>query len=462
MILIVDDDLAVRTSLLFLLKQEGFSAIAASSPDEAIQEINKEHPALVLLDMNYSIDTSGKDGLNLLKKIKGISKEIAVILISGWGTVPLAVEGIKQGANDFVTKPWDNKLLLNSIKSSIGYSNGEKAYQKTHISRAELDKKYDFENIIGNTPEFLSILETIGNISQTDASILILGESGTGKEVIAEAIHKNSLRADYSLVKVNMAGIPDSLFESEMFGHKRGAFTDAKTDRVGRFELANKGSIFLDEMGDLTLTNQAKILRVLQDKSFETIGDSRTKQVDVRVISATNRDLEDMVSDKLFREDLFYRLNLITIKLPPLRERSEDIPALAKHFLNKIKTLYGFNAIEISNSAYTWLSKLKFYGNIRELKNLIERTVLINKKGMLEPKHFKNQLQNNVVKKGKGALPTPGSMSIDEIEKAMIIKTLKYYNQNISQVAKALGLSRGALYRRFEKHGIDISNNKFH
>ncbi len=459
MILIVDDDVAVRASLLFLLKQEGYSAMAVSGPKEALQEISIKHPDLILLDMNFSLDTSGKDGLSLLKKIKNISKQIAVILISGWGSVPLAVEGIKLGAFDFVTKPWENKVLVDSIKSSIGIEKGRKSYQSNVPSRDELDQNYRFSNIIGEASVFLSVLETVGNISQTDASILILGESGTGKEVIAEAIHENSIRAVRPFVKVNIAGIPDSLFESEMFGHKKGAFTDAKANRIGRFELAHTGTIFLDEIGDLGLNCQGKMLRVLQDKTYEIIGESQTRQTDVRVISATNRNLEEMVAANSFREDLYYRLNLITIYLPPLRERSTDIPLLARHFLDKIKELYGFNNLEINNNTFSWLSNQKFHGNIRELKNLVERTALIYKKGQLEISHFKSQLQKSITKPIDGGLPNPGSMSLDEIEKAMIIKTIKYYNQNISKIAYSLGLSRGALYRRLEKYEIQFSKN---
>ncbi len=457
MILIVDDDVAVRTSLLFLLKHEGFTAVAVSNTKEAIQQINKTQPELVLLDMNFSLETSGEDGLRFLKRIKKISREIVVILISGWGTVPLAVEGIKLGAYDFVTKPWDNKMLINSVKTSIGNNNIHKSHKLKTASRKELNQKYNFGNIIGEDPEFLSILETIGNISQTDASVLILGESGTGKEMIAEAIHENSLRAKKPFVKVNMAGIPDSLFESEMFGHKKGAFTDAKMDRVGRFEYANTGTIFLDEMGDLSSSSQVKMLRVLQDKKYELVGDSRTRQTDVRVVCATNRDLEDMVANNLFREDLFYRLNLITIYLPPLRDRSTDIPLLAVNFLEKIKKLYQFNDLSITGDALDWLSNLKFNGNIRELKNLVERTALIYRKGELEIIHFKNQMQKHIVKAIDGELPTPGCMSLDEIEKAMIIKTIKHYDKNLSKVANALGLSRGALYRRLDKYNITIS-----
>lgn len=457
MILIADDDVAVRASLLFLLKQEGFSAKAVSNPTEVMQEINKKHPDLVLLDMNYSLDTSGKDGLRLLKKIKNTSKQIAVILISGWGSVPLAVEGIKLGAFDFVTKPWDNKVLIDSIKLSIGKEKGKKSYQSNIPSRSELDQKFCFGNVIGKDPKFLSILETVGNISQTDASILILGESGTGKEVIAEAIHENSFRANKPFIKVNMAGIPDSLFESEMFGHRKGSFTDAKANRIGRFEIANTGTIFLDEIGDLSLGSQVKMLRVLQDKTYEVVGDSRTRQTDVRVICATNRNMEEMVGNNSFREDLFYRLNLIMIYLPPLRERSIDIPILAINFLDKIKVLYGFNDLNISNNALSWLSNLRFNGNIRELKNLVERTALIYRNGQLDINQFKSQMQKNIVKPVDGELPAPGAMSLDEIEKAMIMKTIKFYNKNISKVAHALGLSRGALYRRFEKYNIQIS-----
>src|SRR5580692_7205562 len=305
MILIIDDDIAVRTSLVLLLKDEGYEVSDCAEPGEAIKVIKKNEPDLILLDLNFSNDTSGKEGMALLDKIKQVNVKIPVILITGWASIELAVQGMKAGANDFINKPWSNDHLLQSVKTLLDLRK-----QKTeHHTRKQLDSKYNFQNIIGEDPKMLDILETIGRVAGTDASVLVMGESGTGKELIAEAIHQNSLRRNKPFIKVNLGGISTSLFESEMFGHVRGAFTDARFDRTGRFEMANKGTIFLDEIGDLDPGSQVKLLRVLQDRTYEVLGSSRTKTVDTRVICATNRNLEDLVADKLFREDLLYRIN---------------------------------------------------------------------------------------------------------------------------------------------------------
>jgi DNA-binding NtrC family response regulator len=309
MILVIDDDIAVRTSLLLLLKSQKHEVTGAETPAEALKIIKSNAPQLIILDLNFSISTSGEEGMVLLAQIKKLEPNIPIILITGWGSINLAVQGMKMGANDFINKPWDNGHLLQSVKTLIDLQE-QKEVSRT---RKQLDKEYNFQHIIGEDPQILQILETIGRVAGTDASILIMGESGTGKELIAEAVHQNSLRANKPFIKVNLGGISTSLFESEMFGHIRGAFTDARFDRAGRFELANKGTIFLDEIGDLDAGSQVKLLRVLQDRTYEVLGSSRTKTVDVRIVCATNKNLNQMVSSSTFREDLLYRINLITI-----------------------------------------------------------------------------------------------------------------------------------------------------
>jgi transcriptional regulator with PAS, ATPase and Fis domain len=300
----------------------------------------------------------------------------------------------------------------------------------------------------------LEILETIGRVATTDASILITGESGTGKELIAEAIHQNSLRANKPFIKVNLGGISTSLFESEMFGHVRGAFTDARFDRVGRFEMANKGTIFLDEIGDLDAGSQVKLLRVLQDRTYEVLGSSRTKTVDVRVVCATNRNLEEMVEHGTFREDLLYRINLITVKLPALRERPKDIPLLVEFFINNLKDIYNRSGLKVSKDAIKWLQQLPLPGNIRQLKNLVERSVLVSRKDILEADDFKSLLELSPGKKGSMQLPEVGTITLDELEIQMIKRAMSFHNNKISKAANALGITRSSLYRRLEKYNI--------
>jgi DNA-binding NtrC family response regulator len=300
----------------------------------------------------------------------------------------------------------------------------------------------------------LEILETIGRVATTDASVLITGESGTGKELIAEALHENSLRSNKPFIKVNLGGIATSLFESEMFGHIRGAFTDAKFDRTGRFEMANKGTIFLDEIGDLDAASQVKLLRVLQDRSYEVLGSSRTKTVDVRVVCATNRNLQEMIELGTFREDLLYRINLITIQLPPLRDRPKDIPLLVNFFLQNLKEIYNRPQLHVTRDAQKWLRRLPLPGNIRQLKNLVERTVLVSRKDELDVNDFQSQLELSSNKKGTLQLPDVGAITLDELEVQMIRKAMQFHNNKVSRAAGALGLTRSALYRRLEKYNI--------
>lgn len=450
MILIIDDDIAVRTSLLLLLQQQEYEAAGADSPAEALIFLQQQSPQLIILDLNFSIETSGDEGLQLLQQIRTKYSQVPVILITGWATIELAVRGMKMGASDFINKPWSNDYLLQSIKTILNLQ--EKAIEKP--GRKNLEKLYNFQHIIGNDDAMLGILETIGRVAATDAAVLIMGESGTGKELIAEAIHQNSLRHNKPFVKVNLGGVSTSLFESEMFGHVRGAFTDARYDRTGRFEMANKGTIFLDEIGDLDPGSQVKLLRVLQDRTYEILGSSRTKTVDTRVVCATNRNLDDMVSKGSFREDLLYRINLITIKLPSLKERPQDIPLLVNFFVDNLREIYNRPELNVSREAMKWLQQLQLPGNIRQLKNLVERTVLVTKKDYLDILDFQSQLETSPKKNGSIQLPAVGSVTLEELEIQMIRKAMEYHKSRITRVAKALGITRSALYRRLEKYNI--------
>ncbi|MBB2150071.1 sigma-54-dependent transcriptional regulator [Pedobacter gandavensis] len=455
MILIIDDDIAVRTSLMLLLTQKDYQVTAVANAAEGIATLKKEAISLVILDLNFSIDTSGKEGMALLKEIRAIDARLPVVLITGWASIDLAVQGMKLGANDFINKPWSNEHLLQSIKTLISLKDQERQQEqlKSTTSRKALDKEYDFQAIVGADPQMLELLEIAGRVAKTDASVLITGESGTGKELIAEAVHQNSLRKNRAFVKVNLGGISTSLFESEMFGHVRGAFTDARNDRIGRFEMANKGTIFLDEIGDLDASSQVKLLRVLQDRSYEVLGNSRTKTVDVRVICATNKNLAEMVEKGLFREDLLYRINLITLKLPPLRERAKDIPLLLNFMMDNLRKLYDRPDLQVSAEAVKWLKQLPLPGNIRQLKNMVERSVLISRTNLLEIADFSTQLEKTPIVQAT-KIPDVGAMTLEETEILMIKRALQFHQNRISKAALALGLTRSALYRRLEKFNI--------
>ncbi len=456
--LLIDDDIAVRTSLSLLLKKEGLDVVSVGSPEEALAFLKNQTPELVILDMNFSNDTSGADGLKLLEQIKKQQPATPVMLITGWATIDLAVRGMKLGASDFIHKPWKNSHFMESVRTILQLGPSTKTPDPTPAARKKLDSQYDFSSIIGEDPHMLRILETVGRVAPTDASVLIMGESGTGKELIAEAIHQNSRRSRQAFVKVNLGGISSSLFESEMFGHVRGAFTDARTDRTGRFEMAGKGTIFLDEIGDLELASQVKLLRVLQDRTYEVLGSSRTRTVDVRVIAATNRNLEEMVNKGTFREDLLYRINLIALRLPSLRERPGDIPLLVDYFIQNLSELYA-RPLRVERSAMQWLRQLPLPGNIRQLKNLVERTVLITPGDVLSLDDFQRQYQPSSTKTS-GALPEVGAMTLEEMEIRMIERAMAFHKGKVARVARSLGLTRGALYRRLDKYRIPYSDEE--
>lgn len=449
-ILIVDDDALVRSSLTFLLKRAGYLPVVAEEPKEALRRVREEDFRLVLMDMNFTLTTTGEEGIHLLKQVKVLRPDLPVILMTAWGSISLAVQGMQAGAFDFITKPWNNLVLLKAIRNALELyapvGKEESTTTQTHPC---------FDKIIGKSPALLSLLDTVVRIAPTTASVLITGESGTGKELIAEAIHTHSRRAKEPFVKVNLGGLSQSLFESEMFGHKKGAFTDAYMDRTGRFEMADKGTIFLDEIGDLELSSQVKLLRVLQDQTFEVLGDSRPRKVDVRVVSATNRDLPAMVREHTFREDLFYRINLITVHLPALRERREDIPLLVRHFAQKLTETNGLSPVEFDSEAFIYLQQLPFPGNIRELKNLVERTLLVSGRQRIEASDFE-QFGMPQSSSASSASTSLDGLTLEELERKSILQALDKYEHNLSRTAEALGISRAALYRRLEKYGIKI------
>ncbi|MRW87371.1 response regulator [Pseudoduganella sp. FT26W] len=448
-ILIVDDDSAVQVSLALLLKQAGYDAVCADGPRQALDALAQQPIDLVLQDMNFSLHTSGEEGLQLLAALRQAQPDLPVLLMTAWGSIALAVRGMQAGAANFFTKPWDNTQLAELIRTTL-----EAATPAERASRQALDAQFDFSGIVGEHPRLLKVLTTIGQVANTRAPVLILGESGSGKELIADALHRNSQRAGKAIVKINMGAITPTLFESEMFGHVRGAFTDARTDRKGHVASANEGTLFLDEIGELNRSDQVKLLRVLQDQTYQPVGASRSEKADVRVVSATNRELAELVASGEFREDLFYRLNLITIRLPPLRERRSDIPLLARHIISDVAAGYGLPTTTIAPQALEWLSAQPWPGNIRQLKQTLERTLLLVGRSELRQADFVAAEQHE----HGGALGTQrlgvDGMTLEQVERHMIAHALEQHQGNISRVAKALGLSRTALYRRLERHGL--------
>ena len=438
MILIVDDDKAIRSSLSLLLKRAGYDVICAASPDEAMDIVRRQTLALVIMDMNYSRATTGDEGLILMRQVKVFQPEVPIILITAWASIPLAVDGMKAGAFDFMPKPWDNRTLLQRVETALQLN-----ARKDDIRDGEFDRG----DIIGHSRGLEDVLEKARRVAATDASILITGENGTGKELIAQAIHNNSHRRKNPFVMVNLGGISQSLFESEMFGHAKGAFTGAIDKRKGRFELADTGTIFLDEIGELDLSCQVKMLRVLQQHTFEPLGDSTPRHIDIRVICATNADLPAMVAEGRFREDLLYRINLITLHLPPLRERRDDIPLLVRYFASKHNAEFSSDAMEL-------LTRLPYPGNIRQLKNIVDSSVLIAGKKVITLNDVRPNIEASDMNiKASGDLT---GMTIDEIQRQTIIKAIEETGGNVTQLANKLGITRQSLYRRLKKYGIEL------
>jgi DNA-binding NtrC family response regulator len=454
-ILVVDDDSSVLVSLALLLKQSGFEVLSCDDPLQVPGLLGSRRVDLVLQDMNFSPRTSGEEGLALLATIKAQQPALPVLLMTAWGSIALAVRGVKAGAADFFTKPWDNARLVELVRTTLALSGARSGAPSP--SRRTLDEEFDFRGIVGEHPALLQVLATVGRVAKTRAPVLILGESGTGKELVADALHRNSPRAGKAAVKVNMGAIPSTLFESEMFGHVKGAFTDARNDRRGHVAVASGSTLFMDEIGELARPDQVKLLRVLQDQSYRPVGASAPETADIRVVSATNRELAELVASGDFREDLYYRLNLITLRLPALRERRSDIPLIAARLVADIARDYGLGDVALTPAALDWLSAQPWPGNVRQLRQVLERTLLLAGKARLDAADFREDEKLRGDERLPGASPAGfggHGLTLEQAERQMIEQVLAQHEGNISRVAKALGLSRAALYRRLEKHGL--------
>jgi DNA-binding NtrC family response regulator len=446
-ILIADDQADVLEALRLLLKGEGYQIDAVTSPAAVIAALEARDFDVVIMDLNYTRDTtSGQEGLDLLARIRGIDSVLPVIVMTAWGTVGLAVEAMRGGARDFVQKPWENERLLTIVKTQIDLSNairrGMRLEAENRLLRAE-----GVPTLIAESPAMQPVLQMISRVGPSDANVLITGEPGTGKEVVAKTLFAISPRSAKPMVTVNAGGLAEGVFESELFGHVKGAFTDAKTDRVGRFELADSGTLFLDEIANVPLNLQAKMLRVLEVGEMERVGSSKTKRVDVRVISATNAHLEEEVQAGRFRQDLLFRLNTIEIHLPPLRERREDIPLLGAHFLAAHAQRYRKRIGGFDRAALQLMLEHPWQGNVRELNHVIERAVLMAQDSQIKPEDL-------ALRSGREGSPRLEDMSIEEVEAFLIKKALARYGGNVSHAANALGLSRSALYRRLQRYGL--------
>jgi DNA-binding NtrC family response regulator len=446
-ILIADDQADVLEALRLLLKGEGYQIEAVTSPAALITALEARDFDVVIMDLNYTRDTtSGREGLDLLSRIQGIDSVLPVIVMTAWATVGLAVEAMRGGARDFVQKPWENERLLTIVKTQIDLSNairrGMRLEAENRLLRAE-----GVPSLIAESASMQPVLQMISRVGPSDANVLITGEPGTGKEVVAKTLFAISPRSAKPMVTVNAGGLAEGVFESELFGHVKGAFTDAKTDRVGRFELADSGTLFLDEIANVPMNLQAKMLRVLEVGEMERVGSSKTKRVDVRVISATNAHLDEEVNSGRFRQDLLFRLNTIEIHLPPLRERREDIPLLGAHFLATHAQRYRKRIGGFDRSALQLMLEHPWQGNVRELNHVIERAVLMAQDSQIKPADL-------ALRSGREVSPRLEDMSIEEVEAFLIKKALARYNGNVSHAANALGLSRSALYRRLQRYGM--------
>jgi len=446
-ILIADDQGDVLEALRLLLKGEGYQIEAVSSPAAVLSALEARDFDVVIMDLNYTRDTtSGREGLDLLSRIQAMDSVLPVIVMTAWGTVGLAVEAMRGGARDFVQKPWENERLLTIVKTQVDLSNairrGMRLEAENRLLRAE-----GVPALIAESPAMQPVLQMISRVGPSDANVLITGEPGTGKEVVAKALFAISPRSAKPMVTVNAGGLAEGVFESELFGHVKGAFTDAKTDRVGRFEMADGGTLFLDEIANVPMNLQAKMLRVLEVGEMERVGSSKTKRVDVRVISATNAHLDEEVEAGRFRQDLLFRLNTIEIRLPPLRDRREDIPLLGAHFLAAHAQRYRKRIGGFDRAAMQLMLEHAWQGNVRELNHVIERAVLMAQDSQIKPGDL-------ALRSGREVNPRLEDMSIEEVEAFLIKKALARYSGNVSHAANALGLSRSALYRRLQRYGL--------
>ena len=442
-----DDQPHILEAVELLLHPQGIIVDCVRSPQLALEALGQADYDVLLIDLNYTRDTtSGQEGLDLLARIQEIDSRLPVIVMTAWGNIDLAVESMKRGARDFVQKPWENERLISLVKVHAELHQALRRARQLELENRLL-RAEGMPEFVAGAPAMQPVLELIAQVGPSDANVLITGEHGTGKEIVAKLLHAASPRARMALVAVNAGGLPEGTFESEIFGHVKGAFTDARSDRVGRFELANNGTLFLDEIANVPPRQQAKLLRVLETGELERVGSSQTRRVDVRVLSATNSLLHEEVAAGNFREDLLFRLNTVEIHLPALRERREDIPLLALHFLNRSRSRYRKQVTGFAPSAMQQMMQYPWPGNVRELEHAVERAVLLCRGEEIDA-------ANLVITAARPATPSFDNMSIDEVEALLIRKVLRRCDGNISQAAEALGLSRAALYRRIEKYGL--------
>jgi DNA-binding NtrC family response regulator len=446
-LLIADDQPDVLEALRLLLKGEGYRIESAGSPAGILDALDAEEFDAVLMDLNYARDTtSGQEGLDLLSQLRSHDSTLPVVVMTAWGSVEVAVEAMRRGARDFVQKPWENARLLSIVRTQVELARALRRQQKLEAENRSLRPDVR-PMLIAEAPSMRPVLELISRVGPSEANVLITGENGTGKGTVSQAIHAVSGRAGKGLVTVNAGGLSEGVFESELFGHVKGAFTDAKTDRVGRFELADGGTLFLDEIANVPMNLQPKLLRVLETGDFERVGSSRTRHVNVRIVSATNSNLGEEVAAGRFRQDLLFRLNTIEINLPPLRERREDIPSLAAHFLRQHAQRYRKTITSFEPAALQALLDHPWPGNIRELDHAVERGVLMAQGGSI-------RLGELGLRIDRDATSRIEDMSLEDVEGFLIKKAMARFDGNVSQAAKALGLSRSALYRRLQRYGL--------
>lgn len=454
-ILVADDQADVLVALRLLMKAEGFSIETASSPSSVLKAIESQEFDVVLMDLNYARDTtSGSEGLDLLTRIRSADPTLPVVVMTAWGSVDLAVEAMRRGARDFIQKPWENARLLAILRTQVELAEALRKGNRLEAENLALrdsvgESQTELPQIVAESPAMKAVLNIVQRIGPADANVLITGENGTGKEIITRLLHSISSRADKPLISVNAGALAEGVFESELFGHVRGAFTDAKSDRVGRFELADGGTLFLDEIANVPLNLQAKLLRVLETGEFERVGSSKTQKVNVRLLSATNADLQAEVAQGRFRQDLLFRLNTVEIRLPPLRDRGDDIPKLAEHFLRLHRERYRRPIMGFTPEAFKAMREHLWPGNVRELDHVVERAVLMSAGPLVTP--FDLALESSPEARLTARLE---EMSLEDAERLLIKKALARFEGNANRAAEALGLSRSALYRRLQKYGL--------
>jgi DNA-binding NtrC family response regulator len=446
-VIVADDQQDVLTAMRLLLKNDGMSVTTVSSPAGLLEAVRSESFDVALIDLNYARDTtSGREGLDLLPQLHSVDPSLPVIVMTAWGTIDVAVEAMRRGARDFIEKPWDNHRVLTVIRNQASFSR-----EVRHSRRLEAENQFlraaGDEDFVAEAPTMRAVLDTVERVAASDASVLITGENGTGKGLIARLVHTLSRRADKPFISVNMGSIPETVFESEMMGHVRGAFTDAKADRIGRFELADGGTLFMDEIGNVPVSQQAKLLRIIENGEFERVGSSRTQRANVRIVTATNANLPELVAHGRFRQDLLFRLNTIEVRLPPLRERREDIVPIGYRKLAALAAKYGRRIEGFDDGALQVLRSYPWPGNVRELGNVIERAVLMARGAFITASDLRLDMQVSTA-------PGIEAMSLEDAERLLIRTALRRADGNVNAAAEALGLSRSAMYRRLEKLGI--------